>query len=129
MIDVSDIVIDTDFAQSYTVYRKTGAWGVGGKFVTSEVTLPYYGTVYPATNHEILQVPEGDRTSIMVCFLSMSNSPFYLSRELSASGLGDGKSGISDQILWQNDRYKIVKIWPYLDFGYWLCIGNRMSGA
>jgi len=41
MIDVTEIVIDPDFEQSYTVYRKTGAWGIGGKFVTNEVTLPY----------------------------------------------------------------------------------------
>lgn len=129
MINVAEIVVDPDFAQPYTVYRETGAF-VNYKFVKNpEVALPYYGAVYPATQYEINQVPEGDRTSILVCFCSTTDKPFYLSREASASKLTDGKEGISDQIVWQNDRYKIIKIWPYLDFGYWLCVGSRMSGA
>lgn len=129
MINVADIVVDPDFAQYYTVYRETGYWQ-SGRFVTDpEVALQYYGAVVPATEQEIVQVPEGDRTSIMMCFYSTSDKPFYLSRESSSSGLGDGEKGISDQILWENDRYKVIKIWPYLNFGYWQCIATRMAGA
>lgn len=127
MINVTALVVDPDFAQNYTVYRETGAWGVGGKFIKTETSLPYYGAVYPVGEHEIVQVPEADRTSLMMCFCSVAEKPFYLSREASTSKLKDGKDGISDQIAWQGDRYKIVKIWPYLDFGYWMGVGAYLG--
>lgn len=128
MINVAEIVADSDFAQYYTVHRITGNF-VKGRFVSNQnVTLQYYGLVTTANEKEIIQVPEADRTTIMMCFYSTSDNPFYLTREASNSKISDTKEGISDQITWQNDRYKIVKIWPYLDYGYWKCIGNRLSG-
>src|SRR5574343_511969 len=60
MIDMSDIITDPDFMETFTVYRKTGTFGEGG-YTTTEVAIDMAGPVIPANPDELAMVPEGDR--------------------------------------------------------------------
>lgn len=125
MINVGRIVNSRNFAQpkGFKVYRTTGEW-VSGRFVTKTPDTPLLlqGTVTVANSEDLEQVPEGDRVTGMMCFYSQQ--PIYVTRaedELSAAG-------ISDEIVWSGDRYRIVAVVPWRDFGYYKAFGVRMAG-
>jgi hypothetical protein len=129
MINVEELIYDEDFAQGYTVYRETCTWS-GGRTVTAEDTLNYTGVVTAATPKELIILPEADRVSGMMTFYSGSEYPLYTTRlALTTSTDSDGKDGTSDQLEWHGMRYKIIKVWPYTDYGYWKALATRMEGA
>lgn len=115
MINVAEIVNDSDFAQQYTVYRKTGEWD-RGSYITTESAISFYGTVTVATPHDIVQTAEGDRIQGDMCFYSTQE--IFKTRE----------QGTSDEIVWNGDRYRIYSVAPWKDYGYYKSIGCRMKG-
>lgn len=72
------------------------------------------GTVTVASSKDILQVPEGDRVTGMMCFYSQQ--PIHITRP----------EGTSDEIVWKGERYRITFLFPWSDFGYYKAIGVRM---
>jgi hypothetical protein len=129
MINVEELIYDEDFAQEYTVYRETCTWS-GGRPVTTEATLNYTGVVTAAMPKELIILPEADRVSGMMTFYSGSEYPLYETRLSSTTNTdSDGNDGTSDQLEWHGMRYKIIKVWPYVDYGYWKALATRMEGA
>jgi hypothetical protein len=121
MLDLSSIVIDPDFAQSYTVYRESGTF-TGGRWVAApELVLTMTGVVSVAKPQELVQVPEADRTSAVMAFYSAQ--PIYTTRSDSSKAA----EGTSDQILWNGDRYRVSTVAPWKDFGYYKALAVRMS--
>lgn len=124
MINVGRIVNSRNFAQpkGFTVYRITGEW-VRGRFVTSpEERLTLAGTVTVANVDDLKQVTEADRVTGMMCFYSQQ--PMYITR----AGDAIAAAGISDEIEWQGDRYRVIQAAPWKDFGYFKAFGVRMAG-
>lgn len=124
MINVSRVVVSRNFAQpkGFTVYRITGNWVKGRFVINPEVALSHQGTITVASSEDIEQVPEGDRVTGMMCFYSPQ--PMYITRSE-----GDLEAaGISDEIVWQGQRYHLVSVDPWQDFGYYKAIGVRMAG-
>lgn len=115
MVNVQDLIQDPDFAQPFTIYRKTGAWQ-DGAYTQSEQQLTAYGIIIAANAKDLLQVPEGDRVKgIMV---------FYSTEPL----LVTNSAGTSDQVVWRGERYRLFPTWPYVDYGYYKALGERMAG-
>ena len=124
MINVSELITDVDFVQQYTVYRNTGSF-VRGVFTSTETTLTFYGTVVAANVKDVQMMPEGDRIEGLMVFYSTTDKPIYTTRVAN----GDSTTtGTSDQILWRGNRYRILQVYPYLDYGYVKAIGSRMDG-
>lgn len=120
MIDLSDIAIDSDFAQTFTVYRSSGRW-VAGRWVEATPTqIVMYGPVWVASEKDLVQVPEGDRVQGAMMFVS--TQPIYTTRDGSADGT-------SDQILWDGEMYRIAKIFPWHKQGFYQAYAFRMRGA
>jgi hypothetical protein len=109
---------DPDFAQSFTIQRSTGAFVLGG-WQSATTSLTAVGIVTVAKERELRQVPEGDRVTGAMLFFSPTI--LYLSH-------GGGKAAVSDQLVWRGDTYRIAKVWPYVDFGFWKAFAVRMSG-
>ena len=65
------------------------------------------------------QVPEGDRVTGALTF--------YSPAEICETRGGE-YSGTSDVIEWRGDRYRVAKVWPYADYGYWKAYAVRMDG-
>lgn len=120
MIDLSDIVNDPDFAQAYTVTRTSGSFGQGGYIPGSPTQIAFWGIIQPASEEDLQQIPEADRTLGMMSFISTDQ--MYKTRVNS-----DGSSGLSDTIVWNGQTYKIVGTWPWKDFGFWKAVGSRQS--
>ncbi len=120
MLDVSRVLYNPKFNQSFLVHRKTGSW-VQGRFVeTNSIPITFYGVILPATTKQINQLPEGDRTSGIMAF--------YSPREMFVTHKdnGQGYAGTSDQIERRGDNYKILQVKPYGDYGYFVALGTMM---
>lgn len=113
MINIAELVYDPDFTQDFTVHRKTGSWSAG-RFVETESSLTFAGVITPASAKEILQFPEGDRVTGMM--------KFYSEQEMHVTH-NSGTPGTSDQIEWRGQRYRVINVTPYSDYGYYKAFG------
>jgi hypothetical protein len=122
MLDVSRVLYNPRFNQPFQIYRKNGAWD-HGRFVESEAqVIPFNGVVTPASAEEIMQLPEGDRSTSMMCF--------YSTQEIFVTHIDDGQgyAGTSDELLWRSHRYRITNVNQYDDYGYFKAYGVMMEG-
>lgn len=117
MINVSDIIQDPDFAQSFTIYRTNGAWK-DGIFVTEK---PYpinaYGVILPVQPQTLALLPEGERILGSISIRSLTK--MYKTNP----------DGISDEIEWHGERYKITETTPWQDFGFFEAYAVRKEGC
>jgi len=120
MLNVSRVIGSSKFSQPFTVWRKTGDW-VAGRFVETETSISMSGVVTAAGTKDILQVPEGDRTSQLMVF--HSTRPLYVTHD-DAQG-----KGTSDEIEWHGERYRLLQIKDWSDFGYYKAYGTSMGGT
>ena len=123
MIDLSELTFDQDLAQPYTVNRTTGSFGQGGFIALATVQIGFLGIIQPATDEDVAQVPEADRITGMMSFISAE--PMYKTR---AAQNGES-AGLGDTIVWRGQVYKVVHTVPWGDFGFWKAVGSRQSGA
>lgn len=122
-LDLSDVANDPDFAQSYTVVRRSGRFALGRFTVTNTASLPFYGIIQPATDEDLDGIPEGDRISGAMSFISVQRM-FNTNTE----GIGT-PSALSDTIMWRGQNYGVWKAGPWGDFGFWKAVGVRLAGA
>lgn len=115
MIDVTEILQDPDFADNYTVIRTECQW-IDGRFETKDVMyMEYFYPVHPATEKELEQVPEGDRTKETKVFFCVSPKKLYITQ--TNNNVSD-EGYISDKINYNGKEYKIVKIKDWNSHGW-----------
>lgn len=121
LVNIGRIINSPNFAQSFTVFRETGAW-VESNWVTQETPIQMTGVIVPAGPNEINQVEEGDHVTGTMCF--------HTTQEIFETRANDpnAQDGTSDQILWNGYRYRVYSVTPYNDYGYYKAIGVRMVG-
>ena len=120
MLDVSEILYDPDLSQAFTVMRSSGSFQIGGWVENTPTTINMNGVITVATERDSQQVPEGDRTTGAMLF--------YTDQQLFITH-NDASLGTSDVIAWQGVNYRLVKVWPQVDYGYWKAYGVRLPGA
>jgi hypothetical protein len=120
---MAEIVNDPDFAQEFTITRSSGGSWQFGTWVNQTESVPGYGVIQPISAKELKMIPEGDRVEGMISF--HSSAPIY---ETHTTSQTDATARISDTILWHTQNYRIIKVYPWEDFGYYKAIGTRMSG-
>ena len=122
MINISEIVNDPDFAQSFSLVRSSGTWTLG-RFVSTSTTLSRYGVILPMTTKEITQLATGDALQGYIKVYCVDN--IYTTRLDTAGDAG----GLSDEVVWQGDNYKVLAVQQFSDFGYWQASCVRKRGA
>jgi hypothetical protein len=121
-INVSELMTDLDFVQSYTLLRSTGAF-VSGRWVENEIQkISRVGIISIMSSRELSFMPEGDRVSAAIVI--HDKEKIFLTR---AEDEVEG-AGISDKILWRGEQYKIFKVDTYADYGYYKAIAEKLSG-
>jgi hypothetical protein len=115
-IFLDDIVTDPDLAESYTVERSVGGMFVAGGYQDSKTTLAMYGVVSRDVSNELDMVPEGDRVKELRAFWSAK--PIYRTNE----------NGVSDILIWNNEKYRVLFVANYMNRKYWKAIAARMKG-
>lgn len=113
-INVSRVLTNPMFTQPFSIFRKTGAW-VKGDFVQTETEIQVNNVVTSPSSRDIIQIPEADRVSSVMCF--HSTQEIFVTRD----------SGTSDEIFWNGTRYRIFKVVPWNNFGYWKAFGVGMN--
>jgi hypothetical protein len=121
MIDISEIILDPDFAQSYIGYRKSGIW-VEGDIEQTESVVNFYGPIIAANIKDVNMLPEGDRIEGLMVFYTTADNPIFTTRNLANS------KGTSDELEWRGERYRVMQTYPYNDYGYMKAIGTRKVG-
>ena len=108
--------------QQFDVYRKTGSFVSGGfqSISSSPEAFPIQGIVVPATDKEMKQLPEGDRI--------VGTMTFWSSTEIYTTRVGEDE-GVSDELEWREERYKVLAVGMYVDYGFYYAIAHRMKGA
>lgn len=123
MLNVSRVLQSKNFSQNFKVYRKKGHL-LKGELIQSEDILTFKGVVTVASPKELNQVPEGDRISGMMVFYSQNEI-----RITRAGGIESQDTfGTSDELEWQGKRYKVLKVNPYVDYGYFKAFATYMEG-
>jgi len=128
--DLSEVLNDGVLSEPYTILRSTGTFQLGG-WVTTEVSIPGYGTVSVASEQDLLMVPEGDRITGSMVFHSqqriyetqLDSNPTY-----GQGGYGATKQWVSDKMFWNYQTYRVLKVGPYPNRNFWKAIAIREAG-
>jgi len=127
MINVRELMYDLDFCTKYAVLRTKGNW-VKGRFVLEAPrTLRYFGPVQPATEKELEQIPEGDRSHGIMKFMCASPREIYISQASPSPGAKD--ITVSDQIIYAGKIYKIIKVKHWDANGYLRAFGYAIGNV
>lgn len=118
-LSLSEIVNDSELGQRFLIIRSSGTWGLGGWKNTS-ANIPAFGIISVATDEALDMVPEGDRVRGSMLFISQTR--------IYESNASTNQEGVSDQIQWNGQTYRIVSVGPWSDNQFWYAVGVRMSG-
>ena len=125
MIDLSSVVIDARFAQTFTVERYTEGKWEAGRWVQTPTKIQIMGTISIANAKQIEFIPEGDRIGGEIAI--HTTQILYNSRSADETQTPIKEAGLSDEIEWHGDRYKIYQVNEYSDYGYYFAIGQRKA--
>lgn len=122
--DLSFVVDDGVLSEAYSVARLTGAFEIGG-FHTSEIILPGWGVVSVASPEDLEMVPEGDQVTGAMVFHSQTRI-FETQKDVNPPP--NGTQYVSDQLIWEFQRWRVLHVYPYPNRNYWKAIAVRLQG-
>lgn len=115
-IFLDDVVSDPDLAEYYTIERSVGGAFLEGGYEDKKQTVKMWGVVSKDIQRDLDMVPEGDRLKELRAF--WSTQPIFTTNE----------NGISDVIIWQGERFRVVAVANYSNRRYWKAIAARTKG-
>ena len=118
MPDIKFLLSDPDLgAQAFTITRQKGNWQNGRLIVSptdGKQTIQAIGIIVPPDQDQLDRFPEGERRKEKKVIYS--NTLMYLSEG----------NNVSDEITWHENRYKIVGVEPWDDWGF--CVAYAVRG-
>lgn len=118
-INVAELIEDPDFAQNFQIERHEQGVFVDGLYSSLVKTLNVYGIVQPYQPQEVEYTANGDQVT--------GDIKIWLTQPIYTTRINDTDSGISDTIIYKNEKYKVtyVKDWKY--HGYYSAVAQRLS--
>ena len=104
-IDVSFLLKDPDFVNSISIVRRTTTVNDFGENELTEETISAIASVQAADGKTLLSLPETARLE--------DYKNIYTKTKLIADETGK----YSDIIIWEGNRYQLIKIYPWGNFG------------
>ncbi len=111
MIDLSELLEDPDFCDTYKVLRKRSYWNEG-KQVSDIDEFTVEGIVLPSTSKDIDMLPEGDRQHGLKTFFSPV--PLHVT----------DTEETSDICVYRGQQYKLLSAFDYQSNGFYKAIGT-----
>lgn len=111
LLNISELIGDPDFCQSFKVLRREGTWDKG-RFNTMEVEIDTYGVIDPQPTKEMQFDPNG------VLLKGIIKVYTHLELYITQKNNSDGKSYNSDIVIWQNNHYIVLDEDNYSDYEY-----------
>lgn len=127
MSEVSDLAFVVDdgvLSESYSIARETGSFQIGG-FVTTERIVPGWGVVSVANAEDVEMIPEGDQITGAMVFHSQQR---IFATQKDVTPVPSGTQYVSDQLIWEFQRWRVLHVYPYPNRNYWKAIAVRMQG-
>lgn len=122
-MNLSFVTNSPALGQSFTVLRSQGGAFVLGKWTEpAPQTLNYFGVISIADARTVEALPEADRVHEMIVI--NCEQPLYLTR-----ATGSTAPATSDQVVYQGEKYRVMKVHNYAQRGYWWALASRMAGA
>lgn len=119
MIDISELIDDHDFAQTFTVTRATGSFANEGRFSTTTTDITKTGIIQPASyEDQVKYLPEGQR---------QANAIRIWCRDEIVQA--DGKGALSDVITWGGGKHRVAFSKHWNQHGYWFAIAVGYANA
>lgn len=120
IINLARVASSPALGQPFTIVRTAGNWQRGIFVLAEPIEIDTFGPVTSATEKEMVQVPEGDRVAGMQVF--RSTAAIHVSERTQDTDY------IADQIRWNGELYKVLKILPMQAAGYYRALGARIAG-
>lgn len=119
-IDVSELMVDPDFINSFSIARRTATTNIYGENIIAETIINNItGSVQSAGKEAIKRLPEGVKISNV--------KTIYTKTMLIAD---TNNPGYSDQIIWEGLRYNVISCLPWSNFGAgWYEVDVEMQRA
>lgn len=112
LVDVSEVITDPDFNQSFTVYRKKGTW-TNGRFVVTETSFTTNGIIISQSNEELDLTAQGALISSQISIWTYS--VLYVT---SQDGTPQTDDYLSDEVEYKGQRYLVMSARNMIDYGY-----------
>lgn len=116
LVDLSDVANDVDIGDAVTITRTPGTYGAGGWVQGAPFPIPAYGPIGIAEDEALLQVPEADRVTGSLQFVTVT--PIYKTMA--------GQT--SDTIIWLGNVYRVISVAPWKHAGFYSAILVREKG-
>jgi hypothetical protein len=112
-------------AQKFSVVRTVLDYSTGNE-VPVETTILMAGIIYPSREKEILMQAVGDR--LLGAIKVITQTQLIVTGTTTDSD-GNEINSISDKVIWNNLRFKIMSSFPFSDYGVYISIGQRENGC
>lgn len=122
--DLSFVIDDGVLSDPWEIARQSGSFQIGG-FKTTETILPGWGVVSVASDEDLSMLPEGDQVTGAMVFHS-STRIFETQKDTNPPP--NGTQWVSDQLIWEFQRWRVLKVWPYPNRSYYKAVAVRMQG-
>ena len=109
MINVSEIVVDPDFVQSFTYIRREITW-VNGRKVITETTHNAVGTLIPEDTENFNNTPQQVEVSGAL--------RVWTHETLKVTSTDDSSDYLSDIVLYKGERYLVNNDRNLKEYGY-----------
>lgn len=117
-INVSRVASNSKFLSEITVERKSGSWQDGRYVPGAPETFRISAIVTVLAPDDLMAVPEADRTHEVMRFITKME--LQLTRE-------GTNQGVSDVIVYDSRRYRVIKSSNDSGWGYWRTLAVRME--
>lgn len=105
LIDVSDLLVDPDFCEPVTIYRRVQSVDTHGRSIISETSQTILAVVTAASANTLNRAPEGTRIEGAITVHSIT--PLAV-----ATGSRD-----ADELVWKGNRYVVTMLGDYSHYG------------
>jgi hypothetical protein len=118
-INVSELIQDPDFAQRFQIERHEQGTFLDGLYSSLTRVIDVYGIIQPYQPKTVEYAPNGDQIT--------GDIKIWLLEEIFTTRIDENDSGISDIIVYKNDRYKVTYVKDWQEHGYYSAVAKRIS--
>jgi hypothetical protein len=118
-INVSEMITDPDFAQTFNIERSSDGIFVDGLYSSTKRTFSVVGIVQPYQPKTVEYTANGDQITGDIKIWTLD--PIYTTRD------DNTNSGISDIIIYKEEKYKVTYVKDWKSHGYYSAVAKRIS--
>lgn len=123
-IDLSSIIVAPEYRQKITIIRDMGGKWYQGRYQHDLEKIETMGVISGTDERDTEMIPEGDRISEEKYIHTII--PIYPARSYKAKS-GDIEGLEADVIIWNDERYKVLKVQNSGDYGYWRGVISKVG--